>query len=177
MGRCRRLRCLRGCCYDRPHPTPVFVAMYSKMSSHLHRIRSTPLPTTPLLPSFCVFPDYQFVCLVWRVIIDFQFSSAFTELNPKEVTQKNGNTVHILYLSSTSDSLSCSLQYMVCKLFRLKKASTGYHSGICPTCDVQFFDREGSKRWWRGRRCFHHKQMDYSPWCTLFNRLAVFNLA
>lgn len=142
------LKCVRGCCYGRPHPNPVFVAMYSKMSSHVHRIRSTLLPTTPLLPSFCVFPDYRFVCLVWRVIIislSLQFSF-YCAPSPKKI----GNTVHILHLGSPSDSLSCSLQYMAWKLFQLRKASTSNHYGICPTCDAQFFDREFSKR--RGRR-------------------------
>lgn len=145
MGRYRRVKCVRGCCSDRPHPTPVFVATYSKMNSHLHRIRSALLPTTPLLPSFCVFPDYRFVCLVWRVIIDFRCNSAFTVPPPKKKKWKR-----TLYLGSTSDSLSCSLQYLAWKLFQLKKASTSNHFGICPTCDAQFFDREFSKR--RGRR-------------------------
>lgn len=84
MGRYRCLKCMRGCCYDRPHPTPVLVAMYSKKNSHLRRIRSTLLPTTSLLPSFRVFPDYRFVCLVWRVIIDFHCNSAFTVPPPKK---------------------------------------------------------------------------------------------
>lgn len=85
---------------------------------------------------------------------------------PYPSPQKHSHAAHILYWGSASDSLSCSLSrmlYTALKLFQLKKISTSNHFGICPTCDVQFFDREFSKHrvrgcWWRGRRCFHRSR-------------------
>lgn len=157
-----------------PQSSLQCTAKWAAICTELGQLSSPQHPSFPLSVSFLITDSFAS-----SGGLSLTFTAIQLLLCP---LQKIGNTVHILYLSSTSDSLSCSLQYMAGKLFQLKKASTSNHFGICPTCNAQFFDTEGSKRrvrrrWWWGRRCFHHKQMDYSPWCTLFNRLAVFNLA